>query len=472
MKRMRFCIAAAEQKGMVAYLVVLLFCQSGYGTQPAAPSEPTTRPGFTEIDSIAALRAVTTRNGQKIRMKPGTYRIEDAWPDDPKTVFRFSGSDNHFDLRGATLQVDTRVLARMPRGKAHELGVYRIEGSRITFEGGLFEDVGDYPPRRSLTEFSVSGDDVSFMNCRFVIRGSAPYGYGDLYGKGRGAAVWLQKHSGVGISGDRCLIEDCDFQILSFGHGIHMHGAQDTVIRNVTMVGELRLSDELYQETSGPVAKYDYKLMYPPWRKGQPIPKGQMISLTEDGIRAYAHTGHVTVEDCTVTRMRGGITIAMASGGKVTNCTVLDSGGHAYSFPSNATVRNCRGNAAYAPLLKLSYAHKRNANIELTLLESERECGGHPLATVVGRSHQIKSVYPGKSPPTALRPILLGDTAGRYTEDNTAPEKLVKHNGAGRIVLDNLTPYPVRLSEYATECRITSRGNVEDRGRDNQVSFQ
>jgi hypothetical protein len=472
MKRKRFYIAAAEQRAMYVYLAALLLCRGGYAVESAAASELTVRPGFTAIDSIAALRDVVTRSGQKIRMKPGAYRVVDAWPGDPKTVFRFSGSDNYFDLRGVTLQIDTRILAEMPRGKAHELGVYRVEGSRITFEGALFEDVGDHPPRRSLTEFSVSGDDVSFKNCRFVIRGSAPYGYGDLYGKGRGAAVWLQKHSGVGISGDRCLIEDCDFRIFSFGHGIHMHGAQDTAIRNVTMLGELRRSDELYQETSGPAAKYDYQIMYPPWRRGRPIPKGQMISLTEDGIRAYAHTGHVTVEDCTVTRMRGGITITMASGAKVTNCTVIDSGGHAYSFPSNASVRNCRGNAAYAPLLRLPYAHKRNADIELTLVQSERECGDHPLATVVGKGHRIKLVYSGRSPPAALRPILLGDTAGRYTEENTAPAELAKNNRAKGIVLENLTPHPVHLSKYTAGCRVTSRGNVEDRGRDNQVSFQ
>ena len=98
MKRMRFLTAVGRV--MFVYLVALLLCRGGYAVEAAAPSELTVRPGFDVIDSISALRAVMTRGGQKIRLKPGVYRVKDAWPDDPKTVFRFSGADNHFDLRG------------------------------------------------------------------------------------------------------------------------------------------------------------------------------------------------------------------------------------------------------------------------------------------------------------------------------------------------------------------------------------
>jgi hypothetical protein len=438
------------------------------------------RPGFQTVASIAELRKAMGRSGQKVRMKPGTYVVQDTLPDDPKTVFRCSGSDNHFDLRGVTIQLDTKVLANMPKTPAHQLGVYRIEESRNVFEGATFEDTGNHPPKRSLSEFTVTGDDVTFRDCRFIIRGSSPYGVGDLYGKGAGSFVWLQKHAAMSVVGDRCLIERCDFRIHTYGHAIHMHGAQDTVIRQTKVVGDLRLADELYAETAGPVVKYDYKVMYPPWRKGQPIPKGQMLSLTEDGIRSYLdgkdrdgkkrRTGHITVEDCEVIRMRGGITMALAGGATVTNCTVLDSGGHAYSFPANAKVRNCKGNAAYAPLLTHPYKQVRKMDVELELLESKHELGNHPLVLLTGDSgHRIKITYAGKNSPRTLRPIIVGSAGDRYRPDNCPADQLPKHHIAKQVILDNQTPHPVELTKYAIDCQITSQAPVTDQGTDNQV---
>jgi len=137
MKRMRFCIAAAEQRVMFVYRGALLLCRGGYGVEAAAPAELTARPGFDVLDSISALREIMASSGQKIGLKPGVYRVEDAWPGDPLTVCRFGGADNYFALRGGILQIDTRGLAEIPRGKAHELGVFRVEGLN---DNGLTHD--------------------------------------------------------------------------------------------------------------------------------------------------------------------------------------------------------------------------------------------------------------------------------------------------------------------------------------------
>ncbi len=434
--------------------------------------------GVREIGTLAELRRAMAADHQRVRMKPGVYRVTDAAPDN-RTVFLVTGSDNHFDLRGVTLQVDTQVLADL-RGGVHSLATYRVLGSRITFEGGRFENTGDHPPFQSLSEFTVAGDDVTFRHCRFLIRGSAPYGYGDLYGKGAGAAVRLQKHSAIHVTGDRTLIEDCDFRIHTFGHGIHVHGAQDTVIRNVTMEGELRRTCDLYDEADGLAARFDYQMRYPPWHSGRAIPRNRMLSLTEDGIRAYVYgndregnrrrTGHITVENCTVKRMRGGITICMAASGTITDCTVLDSGGYAYSVPSDGVVRNCRGNAAYGPLLVMPYKQHRRADIELELLDAPHEKGDHPLARITGDGgHRIRIEYTGEQAPKTLRPILLGSAGDRYTEDNTDPRKLRYHHVARRVRLENRTPHPVRLTRYSAECHVASEGPVEDDGEDNKI---
>lgn len=436
------------------------------------------RPGFTIVDSIAQLREVMQRDDQKVRMKPGTYRVEDTWPDDAQSVFIVSGSNNHFDLRGVTIEVPTAIYRDM-RGRVHSLAGYRIHGQRSTFEGATFENTGDHPPHRSLPEFSVRGDDNRFVGCRFIIRGSAPYGYGDYYGKGGGSAVRLQKHSAMSVGGDRTVIEDCHFRIHTFGHGISIHGAQDTVIRNVRLCGDVRPTNDIYHETSGPAARFEYKIMSPSWKKDEPIPRNQVVHVTEDGIRAYTRgsrdgqiraTGGITVEDCTVLRMRGGITLGLAGQpATVTGSRVIDCA-HGYSVPSHSVVRDSAGNAAFGPLLIMPYSHKRGADIELELTPSEETRGDHPLTSITGRGHRIRITAAEDLEPATLRPIVIGRVpGGRYTPDNTSEEELRSRHRATNIVLRNLTPHPVHLTPYAHDGDIHSRGPITDRGERNQL---
>ena len=456
------------------FVLSLLAIWMGCGVDAAVTNGPV------EISSLAELAEYAAKSGNQVRMKPGTYAVTRIYSDDPKTVFRFSGSSNRFDLAGVILQTDTQVHADMPRGNPHEHTGFLVDGDRIEFIGGVFEDIGEQAAPRGINEFAVLGNDITFRDCQIIIRGSSPYGYGDLYGKGRGAATRLQKHSAMAVLGDRMLIDGCDFKVFSFGHGIHIHGAQDTVVRNVTMEGALRLTDELYKEKSGLAAEHKYKMMYPPWLEGRPIPKGQMLSLTEDGIRAYLdgkdregnnrRTGHITVENCVVKRMRGGITITMANGGKVTDCTVLDSGGHAYSIPPNGVVRRCKGNAAFSPLLSMPYSNRGYADIELELLEANKEIGDHPLAKVVGNGHRIKITYSGKRRPKKLRPIILGTTGERYTKKNTDSTTLRNNNAASNMTLINETPHPVHFTEFASYNEVITRGSVKDRGDGNEKS--
>jgi len=431
------------------------------------------------IDSIEELRAASTQSGRNIYMKPGTYLVKDSLADN-QTVFNFSGSDNYFDLSGVTIQIDTTVMSKMTSDEAHELGVYRILGDNITFEGATFENVGDAAPQSSLNDFSVTGDDAVFKNCKFITRGSSPYGYGDMYGKGAGSYVYLRKHAAMSIHGDRCLVEDCYFRIQTFGHAISIHGSQDTVVRNVKMLGELRLTDEIYNETSGPAFDFDFKMMYPDWKLGLPIPLGEMLSLTEDGVRAYLdgedkfgtlrRTGHITVENCFVERMRGGITLALARSATVSGCTVIDCGytGHAYSLPSDSTVRNSSGNAAYSPLLFMPYSNRENADIELELLESDYGMGAHSLVMVTGRIYnRVVINYPCQAPVNQLRPIVIGSVGDRYNETNSTPEELAANHMASGYVINNLSPHPIELTQYSDNCNVLSIGAVVDYGVDN-----
>ena len=444
-----------------------LAARSVPGGETPQPAGFDVRPGFTVISSVCELRDCLAASGQRIRLKPGTYSITNAEPD-RKTVVHVQGNDNYFDLRGVTLQLDTQILGAL-RGKVHELCVYRVPGSRLTFEGAVFEDVGDTPPYQSLSEFGVEGSHNTFKDCTFIIRGSAPYGYGDLFGKGAGAKVRLQKHAALSVHADNTRILGCRFFIHTFGHAIHMHGAQNTLIQDTYVEGELRLSDEILAEKDGPAAKRGYKDLY-----DRPIPKGVMICLAEDGIRAYLdggrekplpRTGDITVINCTVKRMRGGIALELASGKVVVRgCTVTESGypGAAYGVPSRALVRDCRGDAAYTPLLHLGYSHKQSADIELELIDSVPGLGNDLLALINGSGHKVTLTPSHAGPHSNDLAIAVGKT---YRADQADVGK----TSARDIRLSNGTPHRVVLSPDCSGCNVRSVGPVTNDGKSNTV---
>ncbi len=433
-----------------------------------------------EISSLDELAEYAARSGNEVRMTPGTYAVKKTYyADDPKIIFNFSGSDNTFDFTDVRIEIDTQVYADMPNTKdVHGYMGFHVYGDDITFLGGEFEDIGEQVGPRGNNEFVIMGNDFTMKNCKVTIRGSAPYGYGDLYGKGRGSFTRLQKHALMSVMGDDILIEDCEFKVFTYGHGIHMHGCQDPVIRNVSVEGVLRLTDEIYKEKTGLAAEFDYKMMFPSWMEGTPIPKGQMLSLTEDGIRAYTNgtnkdgekrrTGHVTVENCTVKRMRGSIALSLATGATVTDCTVIEAGGHAFGFPSDAVVRGCKGDAAFAPLLSIPYSSRSNEDIEIELVYNEHDMGDHPLAKIVGSGHNIRISYNDTKRPRKLRPIIIGTTGDRYTEKNTDKETLRKNNAASSITLINQTPHPVEFTRYAEGNKVYTDSDVKNSGKRNK----
>jgi len=426
-----------------------------------------------EIDSLRELREAAKESNQNVRMKPGHYKIK-GFEESGTTAMLFSGSNNTFDLTGVTIEFPTELFNQMTRTKVHGLRMYTIYGDKITIKGGRFEDTGDTPPNVSIANFFIEGHDVTFQDCFIITRGSSPYGVGDMLGKGRGAAVKLQKHSAMAITGDRPYIKDCKFRINTFGHGIHIHGSQDVHIDGVIMMGDQRNTSDIYDSKDPLMKGFDYKYQYPDWKKGEPIPRDEMIGLTEDGIRAYLEgedkdtgerrrTGHMLVENCAVNGMRGGITLTIGGSATVRDCLVINCS-HGYSVPSNSTIENCRANVTNGPALAMPYSHKSNSKIEIELLEHVgEEVGTHPLAQITGSGHDI--TFTTKAPtPARLRPIIIGSTGARYSDE--ADDK----NSAKEIKVDNRTDHTVLLNSNASNCDVKSKGEIlEDKGTNNRA---
>ncbi len=284
------------------------------------------------VSTLRELRDAVQRSNQKVVMKPGRYTLTDL-PDRSRS-FPCSGSNNTIVLSG--------VYVNAPVG-ATRRGYISISGDNNTFKGGTFEDTyksglkkvtdfSRYNQNRSTLArglkggavFGITGDNNRVVGTKLTVRGSFPYGYGSIYGIGADNVYGLDKRCGILIKGTGNTIDGCQVQQKAFGHGIYMQRpANKTVIRNTIVEGVMRASKDLYLETAPKdlPARSKYKL---PLKGNKPISKDVMLPLAEDGIRAYSRSGSVTVENCTVKRMRGGIRLYLASKATVANSTAID----------------------------------------------------------------------------------------------------------------------------------------------------
>lgn len=449
------------------------------------------------VSTLAELRAAVQESGQHIIMQPGNYSITEL----PRKSRNFpcSGNDNLIEMTG--------VYIKFPVGQV-DGAYFKLTGNHITLRGGEYEDVytngmtevtdfGSYnQDRKNLAKgqkggalITVPGNYNRVEGIKLTARGSFPYGYGNIYGIGGKNAAGLDKRCGLLIHGQNVTIEGCEFQHRAFGHVIYMGKNFDKVlIKDCLIEGDIRLSDELYSETNdGDMPKrFDYKVFFDVL-EGLPIPKGKMLNLTEDGIRAYPGKGDVTVENCIIKKCRAGIKLYMTSGKAIArDCMVLDCIVEGYSMPSDGEVINCKGNAAYGPLIyihpadnfyKVEAAHR--STIELELLPAPHAVGNHVMAAIRGTNNIFKLTQAEGPIDATLRPIVMGyysrfellttDFPGVPEGYEANYEKYKVLYEASHNTLINETEYPVILGELSESNNITSYGKVTDYGKGNAI---
>lgn len=458
---------------------------SNFKVHVLEPEEDGRRRPTVRVSSLRALREAVSRSNQQIVLEPGDYKVPD------RRGFHFSGSNNDVDLTGVHIEV--------PLDVASARTVFRLTGNHITLRGGTIEntypdgktevtDFGGYNQGKKyggMNEMSISGDDNRVVCVKMIVRGSFPYGYGNMYGIGGGAAVGLSKHCGIQVTGDRIVIDGCDIKMEAFGHAIYVQGGDRTTIRNTIVEGTVRPSNDCYDEKDrGDLAgKFNYQIQWPKEVKGLPIPRDHMLNCTEDGIRAYKGAGHMEVENCVVKKCRGGIKLYMARSAKVSNCHVLDCVVQGYSLPSKGVISNSSGNAAYGPLLYVHSDSHFRQTIDLKVLPSPHGLGDHPLAAIKGRGHSISFMPIGQQAKETLRPIIVGyalrfdflcvnypDVPNGYEEQfkKYSPET---YRATG-IAIDNKTVHPVVLGKLSENNHIVSTGPIRNDGSENTLSKQ
>ncbi|WP_372795844.1 right-handed parallel beta-helix repeat-containing protein [Pontiella sp.] len=362
---------------------------------------------FIEIDSLDALRSYLSADDVKIRMKPGTYRIDDA-PD--HHFFRFTGSRTRFDLTGVTFEIDNRLFSKfgVVPGKDGFYCVIDLIGDSIHFEGLTTRNTGPENSAQSRNKiFNVVGSKVTLQDIDITTSGSSPWGYGSLYGLGGGV---VRKMNGirVGWPAQNSKLINCRVHMRAMGHAIFVQGAAGTLIENCHIDGLLRTTDEILAEESGFAFDRNFKARSGGYVEGVCVGEdgtilpGEMIALSEDGIRMYGHggedrvpTGNTTIRNCTVRQMRRGICTGLGPGADtVINCEVTDCVAAGFNIGNGDILQACRANARYAEALSCPYYGSANAAVELSILDSRNGRANTVLATINGTGHTLRLTTP------------------------------------------------------------------------------
>ena len=431
------------------------------------------------IKSLKELKSYSDKDGITASMAPGTYRFtpdncgEGKLFSDP-TLLLFTGSNCTFDFSEVKFEYDSDIFRLFGNVEVIE---FQVVGKNSVYLNLTMEDIGNTTPVRTTLCMSLDGESNRIEGFTATTRGSAPYGYGDIFGKGRGAKMPLHKHGGCQFRGINNHLKNCTYYLHSYGHGIFIQGAKNALVEGCHVEGELRTTDEVLAEegTGSPADKLDFMTQW-----GFKLEPGSTFCLQEDGIRCYTtgivygtggestSTENTRVIDCTVKFMRSGVTIGWDKGEKyVENCTVL-ANECGFWVGSNAKVINCRGDASVGPLYSED-VRREGSTIDLTILDNVvPKHGFTPAFYLAGDNHNFTI----KDGTTSFNPeieILIGGTRLGHrwkAGSNQRPP----HFGATHLKVNNQTKYPVILGENSSDCTVISCGTTTDNGVGNSIT--
>jgi hypothetical protein len=444
---------------------------SGVSARAAESMPGVTRPpvvaadGFTVVDTLDELRGYASRPGVKVRLKPGTYSLDRA---SSRSFIEFTGADSRWDLRGATIRIDTRLFRQFGTGGIY--CVFHLAGDRIEFTGVTTENFGDLPGIQSRNKiFNITGAGVTLRDVDITTSGSSPWGYGSLYGISGGD---VRKMNGIRVGWPARDVQllGCRVHMRAMGHAIFVQGATGTLIRDCHVDGLLKTTDDILAEKSGYAFDRRFTARSTGYIEGVvvgddgKILPGEMIALSEDGIRLYDQsapgqpTGPTTIENCTVTRMRRGFCTGLGpAADKVINCEARECVAAGFNAGSGDVLQNCRADAKYAEALCLPYSNSRGADADLEILDTRGGRANTLLVALNGQGHRVtlRTARPEFIPPAMTIEFATTKGYARYRQ----VEPVAKGNR-----LTNDTPTTLVLNPTATGNEITSRAPVTDHG--------
>ncbi len=483
-----------------------------------------------DINSVAELIAAIKLDDQDLTMAPGKYYIEDADTGlfdyvDLKvhdnaldgdgdaivttggtysvcTLLNFSGSNSTFDLDGVQIYFNTSIFKALKNGatRAH---LVLFEGHNNTVKGLEFiswgndtEDAPNYSPDSSPIACVVQGIGNTIEDLYLLVKGSYPYGYGYIFGKSSNTVgVTIRKQSSLLIAGSNTTLKNCTVVTQAFGHGIVIQGAQNTLIEDCYVQGTMRSTDDiLANDPLGLCASTGNYSQYPPHNSnsteaekhetydGYILKAGEMICLSEDGVRTYGDGNHtttntatVTVKGTTIKNMRGGFHLEYGDGiMTMENCTTIGCQTQGFTVEGSCVITGCKSDAMYAPAITNWY-NKSNATVEVALMPdqaTDERFRPYRIAEINGSYNDITLTLDDPTDPAwaTYTPLEKGIVLGEsYYYDIQASSSPV----AISTTLVNETGLPIYITNGSYNNTITTDGTVEEvgAGSGNSISY-
>ncbi|SMP40243.1 autotransporter-associated beta strand repeat-containing protein [Neorhodopirellula lusitana] len=434
---------------------------------------------------------------------PGEYwisgdHIENPTSSEP-TFLELGGENNTYVLTGTSINLDTRKLDGFGRALGHDSGieVVKISGSGNTINGldltGHDLAMDTDPGAQRYADWAavfvqMTGSNNTVDDVHVLTRGSSPYGYGDVFGKGArqnpqgwdpgpavdengdpvGNGVGLPWHSHNKTSAFQVIdtvdavINDMHLESKTYGHGFFVQGtATNTTLTNSTVTGELFSSNDTIAT--------DLYQAYGFTSHGNVLPADMMISGNEDGVRMYSGPSGFTVQNVVVNNMRTGFSVALGRG--TINLDNVEAYGteNAFNFKSNTTITNAKGDITHGPLIHTPYDNGKNSSIDVELVGGIPEGVDWSVAYINGDNMDVtitSDLPAGALPEDSL--VRFGQVFfdnWRDSKNPTGPEDGDSHFESSTFI--NNTNQMVVLGDDALGNTGSSLGYVITNGKDN-----
>lgn len=447
----------------------------------------------TTVYSLQELKTYLDQDNVNIKLEPGEYHItgEDCenglFGDDieignpEKVMLHFSGSNSTYDFTGVTIFFETAIFQTFGGGydmaEVHVTGNFNVLKNLTMVDDGSVYD----KPDKGGNGIVMDGEGNLIEGFHQTTKGSFPYGYGDVFGKGGSYTIKHFKHCSTLIRGQSNQFKNNTIIHRSYGHALYMQAAFDPVIDGCYIEGEMRSTDDMLLEegTGSPADLIDFQTDF-----GFRLLPGWTKALGEEGIRAYnggttvvngdtltGAAANPTVTNCTVKNMRGGVTLAHANGtAYVENCRTIGCQG-GYSIRTGSVV-DCYADAAYGQVLKYAYDNYSNTNIEITIIPPEDgyyHNGTKCAAYIGGNNHNIvlRSADPNPNPELSIQ--LGGHIDFLSFQEGNEVSSQNNHTPSG-VSLENYTGYNIIVAEGSDNNDIQTCGTWEDNGAGNTIT--
>ncbi len=441
------------------------------------------------INSIDELMRYIQMDDINAKMTPGTYEIStevaleygreaDAYQT-IVTIMLFEGDNSTYDFTDVKFEVDTDIMTAFGSVDGY---TFQVIGDNVHLLNMEVEFIGDTRPTKGNTAFVVDGSNNVVEGLNMTVRGSYPYGYGDLFGKGSSPVITHYKHCGINLRGDDNTLLNVTVYQYAFGHAIHLQGSINATVKGCHTESEVRSTDELLAEEGTGSAADNVDFMTD-W--GYTVPAGYMYACCEAGYRAY-NTGNVynTGEsrntsdtyyiDCTAYQVRSAYNILFSDGDRyIENCSSIDCE-TGYGIGSSSYIYNSRGNSNYGPLIVDDYSSNKNNYIELEILPCDNIYGLHDMLAYIGGSNhtiiftepeEITSVQDYHS---QVEIMVAGEERGMRFKNAENPSS--NNFAASNMKITNNTFYQMSIASNASNNVISTKGTYTDVGTNNNVT--